>query len=327
MKVLVTGGGGFLGSAIVRLLVSRRDNVRVLARGDYPPLTALGIEAVRGDIATYRAVDDAASGCDAVIHAAARAGVWGRYEEYFKTNVVGTQNVLNACRRRGIAKLVYTSTPSVAFAGTDQNGVDESAPYPRRFLAHYPRTKAIAERLVLDATGPALATVALRPHLLWGPHDTQLVPRIIDRARAGKLRFVGSGDQLIDATYVDNAAHAHLLALDALSPEAACAGKPYYISNGEPMPIREVINEILGAAGLPPVTRHISPAMAYAAGGVLEFAYRALRRADEPPMTRFVARQLATAHWYNVRAAQEDLGFAPVVSMEEGFKRLAASLR
>jgi nucleoside-diphosphate-sugar epimerase len=271
-------------------------------------------------------VDEAANGCDAVIHAAAKAGVWGPYQEYFKTNVLGTQNVLNACRRRGIAKLVYTSTPSVAFDGTDQNGVDESAPYPRKYLADYPRTKAIAERLVLDATGPALATVALRPHLLWGPHDTQLVPRILDRARSGKLRIVGSGDQMIDATYVDNAAHAHVVALDALSPDAACTGKAYYITNGEPMPIRDVINGILNAAGIPPVTWHISPAVAFAAGTVLEAAFRALRRADEPPMTRFVARQLATAHWYDIGAARRDLGFAPAVSMQEGFKRLAASL-
>ncbi len=326
MKVLVTGGGGFLGSVIVRMLAARGDSVRSMARGDYPALVELGVETVRGDISNYRAVEAAADGCNAVIHTAAKAGVWGPYIEYYDTNVMGTQNVVNACRRHGIGRLVYTSTPSVAFAGDDQEGADESAPFPDRYLADYPRTKAMAERLVLDANHATLATVALRPHLLWGPEDTQLVPRILERAHAGKLRLVGSGEQRIDATYVDNAAHAHLLALDALSPGAACAGKAYYISNGEPMPIRDVINGILGAAGLPAESRTISPRLAYAAGWFMEIAWRLSRRKDEPPLTRFVARQLGTAHWYDIGAARQDLGYAPVVSMEEGFERLHASL-
>jgi nucleoside-diphosphate-sugar epimerase len=326
VKVLVTGGGGFLGSAIVRMLAARGDSVRTMSRGEYPAMAELGVETVRGDIANYRAVEAAADGCGAIIHTAAKAGVWGRYLEYYDTNVIGTQNVINACRRHGISRLVYTSTPSVAFAGVDQDGVNEAAPYPDRYLADYPKTKAMAERLVLQANGEKLATVALRPHLLWGPNDTQLVPRILERARTRKLRIVGSGDQKVDATYVDNAAHAHVLALDALSPVAACAGKAYYISNGEPMPIREVINAILDAAGLPPVTRTVAPGVAYAVGWAMEVLYRLTRRADEPPMTRFVARQLATAHWYDIGAARNDLGYAPIVSMEEGFERLRASL-
>lgn len=322
MKVLVTGGGGFLGGAIVRRLVERGDTVRTLARGDYPALRELGVETRRGDIATYADVDAATRGCEAVVHTAAKAGAWGPYLEYFDANVAGTQNVINACKRHGISKLVYTSTPSVAFAGVDQDGTNESSLYPDKFLAAYPKTKAAAEHMLLSANNNQLATVALRPHLIWGPGDTQLGPRLVDRARAGRLRIVGSGKQLVDATYVDNAAHAHLLALDRLAPGAACAGKPYYITNGEPWAIANIMNGILAAAGVAPVTKHISPGAAYAAGVVLESVYTLLRKRDEPPMTRFIARQLGTAHWYDISAAQHDLGYAPIVSMQEGLERL-----
>lgn len=322
MKVLVTGGGGFLGGAIVRRLVERGDGVRTLARGDYPSLRALGVDTVRGDIARYADVDAAVRGCEAVVHTAAKAGAWGPYIEYYDANVLGTQNVINACKRHGVVRLVYTSTPSVAFAGVDQDGADETVPYPEKFLAAYPKTKAGAERLMLAANGERLATVALRPHLIWGPGDTQLGPRIVDRGRAGRLRIVGSGMQLVDATYVDNAAHAHLLALDRVAPGAACAGRPYYITNGEPWPIVDIMNGILEAAGVARVTKRISAGAAYAAGAVLEGVYTLLRKQDEPPMTRFIARQLGTAHWYDISAAQRDLGYSPIVSMNEGLERL-----
>lgn len=326
MKVLVTGGGGFLGSAIVARLIEAGHDVHTLARSDYPALRDLGATTHQGDIAHYASVDQAARGCNAIVHAAAKAGVWGPYIDYYDANVIGTQNVLNACKRHGIEKLVYTSTPSVAFAGRDQEGADESAPYPSKFLSAYPKTKAIAEQMVLRANGDAPATVTLRPHLIWGPGDTQLGPRLIDRARAGKLRLVGSGQQKVDATYIDNAAYAHVLALDAIAPGADCAGKAYYITNGEPMPIANIVNGILSAANAPPVDKKVSPGVAYAAGALMEFAYRALGRAEEPPMTRFIARQLATAHWYDIGRARSDLGYEPIVSMDEGFDRLRKSL-
>jgi len=326
MKVLVTGGGGFLGSAIVARLLDAGYEVHTLARSDYPALRERGAETHQGDIAHYASVDQAARGCDAIVHAAAKAGVWGPYIEYYDTNVVGTQNVINACKRHGISKLVHTSTPSVAFHGTDQEGVDERTPYPTKYLAAYPKTKAIAEQMVLQANGAELATVALRPHLIWGPGDTQLGPRLIERARAGKLRLVGSGRQKVDATYVDNAAQGHALALERLAPDAACAGNAYYITNDEPTPIAEVVNRILGADGLPECDKRIGAQTAYAVGAALEWAYRALGKRDEPPMTRFVAKQLATAHWYDIGAAREDLEYTPIVSMDEGFARLRAAL-
>ncbi len=323
MTVLVTGGGGFLGKAVVKRLLEQGHAVRSFSRGSYPELVEMGVDVRQGDLADYAAVDDAVNGCDAVIHCAAKAGVSVDYLSFFGPNVLGTQNVLDACKRRDVPKLVYTSTPSVTFAGEDQDGIDESTPYPAKFNAHYPRTKAAAEQLVLQANSPTLSTVALRPHLIWGPGDTQLIPRIIERARARRMRFIGRGQNLIDATYIDNAAHAHVLALQQLTPDAPCSGKPYFITNDEPMTFADVINQILAAASLDPVSKRISPRIAYALGALLEAAYVVLKRRGEPPMTRFVARQFATAHWYDISAAKQDLGYEVLVSMEEGMRRLA----
>jgi nucleoside-diphosphate-sugar epimerase len=327
VRVLVTGGGGFLGFAVARQLRARGDQVRSLARGSYPELAEHGIEEVRADLADAQGVSDAVAGCDAVIHTAAKAGDFGPYAEYHAANVEGTANVLAACREHGVDRLVHTSTPSVVHGGGDVEGVDESAPYPDHFDAAYPETKAIAERMVLEANGPDLATVALRPHLIWGPGDHHLVPKIISRARAGRLRRIGNEPRLIDVVYIDNAADAHLLALDRLTPGSACAGKAYFISQGEPVPNWEMIDRILAAGGEPPCTRTISAGMASFAGGVLELAFRVLPLGDEPPMTRFAAHQLSTAHWYDISAARRDLGFEPRVSIDEGLERLAAHLR
>ena len=326
MTILVTGGGGFLGKAVVKRLLELRYAVRSFSRGDYPELVEMGVDVHQGDLADYTAVDGAVNGCDAVIHCAAKAGVSVDYLSFFRPNLLGTQNVLDACKRRDVSKLVYTSTPSVTFTGEDQEGIGESTPYPAKFNAHYPRTKAAAERLVLQANGPTLSTVALRPHLIWGPGDTQLIPRIIERARAGRMRFIGGGKRLIDATYIDNAAHAHVLALQQLAPDAPCAGKPYFITNDAPMPFADVVNGILAAAGLDPVSASVSPRVAYAMGTFLEAVYVVLRRRGEPSMTRFVARQFSTAHWYDISAAKEDLGYEVLVSMEDGMRRLAEDL-
>ncbi len=325
MQVLVTGGGGFLGGAIVDGLLARGHTVRSLARGDYPALAAKGVETVRGDLADREAVRAAAAGCDAVMHVAAKAGVWGSAEDYRRTNVVGTEHVIDACRLHGIGKLVYTSTPSVVHAGGDLEGVDESVPYPAHFEAHYPATKAEAEQAVLAAHDGALCTVALRPHLIWGPGDNHLIPRIVARARAGRLRLVGTPPgPLVDSTWIDDAAEAHLLALDALGPDAACGGRAYFISQGEPWPVGELIGGILAAHGLPPCEKWVSPGLAHAVGGVLEGVYRLFGVKREPPITRFVAKQLATAHWYDISAARRDLGYAPRRSIDEALAALAA---
>lgn len=318
MRALVTGGGGFLGGAIVDRLLARGVTVRSIARGHYPALEEKGVEAIRGDLADPEAVRSAAAGCDVVFHVAAKPGVWGSHDDFHRPNVIGTENVIDACRLHGIPKLIYTSTPSVVHAGGDLEGVDESVPYPDHFETHYPATKAVAERAVLAAHGAELATVALRPHLIWGPGDNHLIPRIVARARAGRLRLVGEAPgPLVDTTYIDDAAEAHLLAFDALGPDAACGGKPYFVSQGDPQPVSVVINGILGAYGLPPCERWISAKAAYRVGAVLETVFRLFRVKSEPPMTRFVAKQLATAHWYDIGAAKRDFGFAPTTSVAE----------
>ena len=327
MRVLVTGGGGFLGQAIVQRLIERGDHVRTLQRSPAAELVAQGVECIRGDVSDESTVQQAVADCQMVLHVAAKAGVWGRYEDYHRINVVGTENVVNACRKNGVSKLVYTSSPSVVFNGQDESGIDESAPYPADYLTHYPRTKALGEQCVIEANGTSLATVTLRPHLIWGPGDNHLIPRLIQRGRAGKLRQVGNGKNLVDATYIDNAAHAHLLAADRLEIGSPIAGKVYFISNGEPLPLWDLINRLLACAKVPPVTRGVSAQVAYAAGAALELFYKMTGRQDEPRMTRFVARQLATSHWFRLDAARRDLNYVPQVTVEEGLKRLANSLQ
>ncbi|MDB5100436.1 MAG: 3-beta hydroxysteroid dehydrogenase/isomerase [Cyanobacteria bacterium RYN_339] len=322
MKALVTGGGGFLGGAIIDQLLARGDQVRSFQRGDYPALAAKGVEVVKGDVADAAAVIAACEGIDVVFHVAAKAGAWGPYAEYHRANVGGTRNVLAGCRAHGVRKLVYTSSPSVVFGGGDMEGADESVPYASHYEAPYPATKAEAERAVLASNGPDLATVALRPHLIWGPGDTNITPRLIARAKAGRLRKIGA-DKLVDATYIDNAAHAHLLAADRLGPEIA--GKAYFIANDEPMPAFDLVNGILDAAGLPPVTSAVPLGLAYAIGGLLEGVHGLFNLPGEPVLTRWTARELGTAHWFDLGAAKRDLGYVPLVSTQEGLQRLKAS--
>ena len=327
MTVLVTGGSGFLGTAIVRGLLARGATVRSLARGPAPELAALGVEVLRGDVADPGAVSRAVAGCELVFHVAAKAGMWGTYAAYAASNVEGTRHVLDACRRHDVPRLVYTSTPSVVHRGDDIEGGNERLPYATRFDSPYPATKAVAERMVLAASDATLATVALRPHLLWGPGDTQLVPRILDQARRGRLRLVDGGRAVVDATYVDNAADAHLLAADRLHAGSQVAGRAYFIAQGHPLPLRDILGRILAAAGLPPVTASVPFPVAYGVGAAAEASWRLLRRGGEPPMTRFLARQLATSHWFDLSAARRDLGYEPRVSLEEGLARLRRQLR
>ena len=325
MRILVTGGGGFLGQALCRGLVQRGQDVASFNRGRYPALDAIGVRQLQGDLADRDAVRAAAAGVDAIFHNAAKAGAWGDYDSYHRANVVGTDNVIAACRVHGIGRLVHTSTPSVTHRATHPvaGGTAESVPYGEGFKAPYASTKLIAEKAVLAADDASLATVALRPRLIWGPGDNQLLPRLVERARAGRLRFVGDGNNLIDTTYIDNAAQAHFDAFDHLSPGAACAGRAYFISNGEPKTVREVVNGLLRAAGAPEVDRTIPFGVAYAAGAVCEALWSVLPLRGEPPMTRFLAEQLSTTHWYDMAPATRDFGYVPRVTIEEGLARLA----
>ncbi len=328
MKALVTGGGGFLGKAIVEQLLDEDGmEVRSLSRGDYPELREMGVETVRGDIADARVVGEAVKGCQVVFHVAARAGVWGAYDEYYRPNVRGTENVLDACRIHGVDRLIYTSSPSVVYGDEPLEGVDESVPYPERYLTAYPETKAKAEQLVMAANCNELKTVSLRPHLIWGPGDNHLVPRIVDRARRGRLKKVGDGTALVDSVYIDDAARAHLLAADALKESGAAAGKVYFITQDEPVAVGELIDRIVASAGLDPVTSHVNARVAYGVGWLMEVAYKVLRKKEEPLMTRFVAKQLSTAHYFDISAAKADLGYQPAYTIEEGMEKLGEWIR
>lgn len=325
MKAFVTGAGGFLGLALAKRLRQRGDTVIGFARGDYPELGKLGIDYHRGDLADADRLETVLSQSkpDVVFHVAAKPGVWGPEQDYVRANFLGTKHIVDICNRMAISRLVFTSSPSVVFAGGDMAGVDESVPYPDHYETAYPRTKAEAERLVLSANGPNLATVALRPHLIWGPGDNHLVPRLLARGRSGQLRQVGPGENVVDTTYIDNAVEAHVLAGDRLLANAPIGGRAFFISDDQPIRLWEMVNRILAAGGVPPVRKKVSVGFAYFAGVSLETVYRTFGWQSEPRMTRFLARELATSHWFDITAAKRDLGYHPIVSLDEGLRRLS----
>jgi len=321
-RILVTGGGGFLGKAIISHLLAFTPFICSLSRKHYPELEKLKVAQVQGDLADAEVVYQACQGQDIVFHVAAKTGgMWGAEDQFRATNVGGTRNVIAACRQVGTAYLIHTSSPSVIYDGdTDLEGVDESVPYPDRYQTAYQKTKAEAEQLVIHACGRGLQAIILRPHLIWGPGDTHFAPRIIERAKA--LKQVGDGKNRIDTTYIDNAVQAHILAAEKLMQRKALSGRIYFISNGEPIYLWNMVNHILNAAGLPPVKKSIPKAVAYVIGAIMEGVYTGLRIRSEPKMTRFLANELSRSHWFDIRAAREDLGYEPQVSTEEGLKRL-----
>lgn len=330
MKVLVTGGGGFLGKHIVARLLERGDEVTSVARSDYPELREMGANTERGDLGDPEVAKRVTRGMDAVIHTAARVGMWGPKEDFIRINIEATQHLLDASQLNGVERFVFTSSPSVTFDGEDACNAGQDVPYPDEFLAYYPETKAEAERRVLNAHCTDFRTTSLRPHLIWGPGDPHLIPRLVERARAGKLRIVGDGDNKVDITYIDNAAQAHLDALEALNRpdnEPNPGGKAYFISNDDPVDLWPWINNLLKELGVSPIKKSLSHKAAYRAGAAMEKTWRTLRLGGEPPMTRFIASQLATSHWYDMEPARRDLGYKPEVSMEVGFQRLLESLK
>ncbi len=327
MKALVTGGGGFLGLYIVEQLRAAGHEVRVFSRGQYPALTALAVETQQGDLRDAKAVERACEGIDAVFHVAAVPGVWGSWEMYHSINTIGTLHVISGCRRFGVQRLIYTSSPSVVFDGSDHINADESLPYPTKWLCHYPHSKALAEQAVLEANDAnGLRTISLRPHLIWGPRDNHLIPRLIQKARVGQLRQVGRGDNVVSISYVENAAAAHVQAEESLRNSTRAAGRAYFINEPDAVNLWDWINLILKLAGLPPVTRQISATMAWSAGLVLETAFKVLGRQHDPPMTRFIAAQLSGSHSYRITAAQRDFGYRPLVTVAEGLRRMQLDL-
>ena len=324
MKTLVTGGGGFLGSSICRQLLSQGYQVVAFQRSAAPHLEALGIQIVRGYISDRSDLLKASKDCAAIIHTAGKAGVWGDPAEYQKINVEGTANVIRVCRDLSIPNLVYTSSPSVVHSGGDIENGNESLPIAEHFTSPYPATKALAEKIVLASNGDGLRTVALRPHLIWGPGDPHILPRLVKKAKGGKLSLPGP-DKVIDSIYVENAAQAHVLALQELQGQGRCSGKPYFITNNEPLPQGEIIQRLLAAVGIEAKINSVPKGLAKAVGAVCEFSWRILPLTGEPPITRFAVDQMGTAHWFNTSAAERDIGYRPEISIAEGLAKLAKS--
>ena len=323
MRALVTGGGGFLGLYIVEQLLAAGHEVRVLCRGRYKALTELPVELVTGDIRYAPKVEKACHDMNVVFHAAAVPGISGPWKKYYGINTVGTENVIAACRRQGVSRLVYTSSPSVVFDGHDHVDADESLPYPTKWLSHYPRSKALGEQAVLSANDDnGLRTVSLRPHLIWGCRDNHLIPRLIRKAKSGRLRRVGDGTNVVSVVNVENAAAAHLQAEQSLRESLTAAGNAYFINEPEAVNLWQWIDRLLALAELPTVQKSISCTTSRSTGTLMEAAWKWLLLPGEPPMTPFVAAQLAGSHSYCIAAAQRDFGFAPIVSMEAGLRKL-----
>lgn len=324
---LVTGGGGFVGKAIVSRLIERGVDCRVVGRHDYPEVARLGAVCLRGDIRDGGFLRESFKGVDTVFHVAALAGIWGKWQDYHSINVLGTGNVLQACHEQGVRRLVYTSTPSVVFNRRDIEGGDESLPYAGKFLCHYARSKAMAEKMVLAANGMELSTCAIRPHLVWGPGDPHLIPRLLASGRKGLLKRVGNGANMVDITYVENVAHAHFLAANNLAGSRTAAGRAYFINQGEAVSLWDWIDGLFRELAIPPVAAAVPFPLAYCVGALLELLHAYFRPAEEPRMTRFLAEQLAKSHYFSSGRAQRDLGYSPIVTTEEGMKHLIAWIK
>ncbi len=322
MKAFITGGGGFVGSAIVRQLVDSGAEVAVFGRNQYPHLADTGVRQIQGDILESDVLIRSMKGYDTVFHVAAKAGIWGPKDEFEQINVTGTRNVLGACFANEVRSLVYTSTPSVVFNRSDINGGDESLPYAQRFLCYYASSKAVAEQMVLASNSEIIKTCAIRPHLVWGPGDPHLIPRLIERGKTGKLKQVGNGQNMVDISYVDNVAEAHILAAKNLNSIATAAGNAYFISQGEPVNLWNWINNLFLDLDIEPVKKKMNEGTAYAVGTLLEGIHMWFSLDREPPMTRFLAEQLAKSHWFSIDSARKDLGYEPRISTQEGLERL-----
>lgn len=320
-RALVTGGGGFVGKAVVKRLLEYGIEVRVVGRSKYPELEKLGVQCFQGSITNDELIRSATDSVDVVFHVAALAGIWGEWEDYYQTNVLGTEAVIRGCQTNSVPFLVYTSTPSVVFNQEDIVNGDESLGYATEFLCHYAKSKVIAERMILDRATDSLKVTALRPHLIWGPGDPHLFPRLLESGRLKRLKKVGQGQNLVDISYIDNVAQAHILAAVNLATTASANGKPYFISQESPVNLWQWIGEIFERMDIARVDKEVSFSTAYRVGWILEKIHRLANLKGEPRMTRFLAEQLAKSHFFSIENARRDLGYEPIVTTEEGLKR------
>ena len=327
MNILVTGGGGFMGMALIKRLIKEGHKVTSFSRGEYPLHWALGISSIKADIRDQKAVEKACKKRDVVFHLAAKVGIWGDYDSYYSTNVTGTQNVINACKKQGVKGIIFTSASSVVFDGSDLDGIDESYPYPESHGSHYAATKAMAERLIIEANSDTLKTISLRPHLVWGPYDAHVIPGILKRISSGRLRRIGDQEHFIDTTYIDNMTDALLLAMVALESKPEATGKIFFITNGEPARVWDFVNSIIQIVGHEPVQKKIPEKAAMFAAGVAEWFHKTFKMKSEPFITRYAIKEMCTNHWFDISSAKEILGYTPRVSYAEGFKHLKDYLK
>jgi nucleoside-diphosphate-sugar epimerase len=323
MKALVTGGGGFIGSALVHELVKRGFRVTSFSRGDYPELRKNGVEVIRGDLCDINSVLNACESIDIVFHVAAKTGITGAYKDYYRTNVLGTENIVHACKVKNIKWLLFTSSASVVFDGNNIEGSDESLPYPFHPLSYYTATKALAEQLILKSNNPSLKTLALRPHLVYGPGDNHLLPRIILQAKTGRLRKIGDGKNLIDVSYIDNVVAAHINAAQAIISNPEVTGKAYFITNGEPVLLWDFLNLILHISGLEPVRKRAPVWVAIMFSFLVEALHKIFMKDQEPMLTQFLVSELTRSHWFDISKARRLLNYNPEISNIEGLNKMS----
>ncbi len=322
MNVLITGGGGFIGLDLVKALLKREVQVKSLSRNPQPILEELGVQHLVADLRNREAVFEACEGVDAVFHIAAKVGLWGSYRDFYTINVEGTQNIVNACRIQGVKYLIYTSSASVVFDGQSIEGGQETLPYPKRPLSHYTATKAMAEQCIIEANSATLKTLSLRPHIVWGPGDTQIIPEIISRAAKGVLRQIGPNVHRIDTTFVKNYTIAQLAALKQLRRAKINGGEAYFISDGKPILVWDFVNAILQAYNIAPLEKKISKRTAMFSARLLEAVHKFLPARHEPRLTVFTVHELCSSHWFNISKARQELLYQPQIGFKQGLIKL-----
>ncbi len=323
MNILVTGAGGFLGFYIARDLKELGHKVYNFSRSHHRDLDQLEITTRIGNLNNPESIEKALKNIDAVFHVAGKVAMWGKWDDFYQTNTIGTKNLVEACKKKGIKKFIYTSTPSVVFGEGDILGEDENLEYPKKYLSLYAKSKMLAEKYVLDQNSENFLTCALRPHLIFGPRDKNIIPRLIEASKKNKLKVVGDGENLVDIIYVENAAQAHIQAFEQLSTDSKVAGSSYFIAQERPVKLWDFINQILQINGQSPITKKIPTNTAYRVGAIIEFFLKLFRVWNiHPPMTRFVALQLGKSHYFSHKKAQTDFNYSPSISIEEAIEKI-----
>ncbi|WP_372654254.1 NAD-dependent epimerase/dehydratase family protein [Halobacteriovorax sp.] len=324
MKILVTGAGGFLGYYIARDLKNLGHDVYNFSRSHHKDLDEINVETRAGNLNDPSSIGRALEGIEAVFHVAGKVAMWGKWDDFYQTNTIGTQNLVNACIEKRIKKFIYTSTPSVVFGSGDIENGNEGLDYPKEFLSLYAKSKMLAEKYVLEKNSNDFLTCAIRPHLIFGPRDKNIIPRLLEASKKGKLKKIGNGENLVDIIYVENAAKAHIQAFESISSDSPVAGSAYFIGQEEPVKLWDFINTILRAHGQDSITKSISIKSAYVVGSIIEFILKVFRIWNvHPPMTRFVALQLGKSHYFSHSKAKSDFGYSPVISTDEAIARIS----